>query len=170
MRQNRVENEKERRFSLRNVANGGEMITCVSLRWRSTNATGIVHWTRLNLPVFCKCKCKMQNVKHTVQSIESVHIASPTEAADQWMYGSMRPTLVCLYISSSKCQHINPLFELQKATRCTAFYIRFCVCCVREFELVYYIRSERARARISRKEMAQHTAKALIKPKYAEQE
>lgn len=63
---------------------------------------------------------------------------------------SMRPSLVCLYIFSSKCQHINPLFE------CTAFYyIRF-VC-----------KRIRALERIHERNGTTAMAKSL-KPKYGE--
>lgn len=169
MRQKRVENEKERRFFIEKCRKWwwDDNMCFVAMAFGECNRNKFIELGYIFTSVL-----RMQNVMHTVQSIESVHIASPTEAADQWMYGSLRPTLVCLYISSSKCQHINPLFELQKATRSTAFYIRSFVCCVREFELVYYIRSKRAsaRARFAHQEMAQHTAKAIIKPKYAEQE
>lgn len=63
---------------------------------------------------------------------------------------SMRPSLVCLYIFSSKCQHINPLFK------CTAFYYIRSVC-----------KRIRALERIHERNGTTAMAKSL-KPKYGE--
>lgn len=67
-------------FSLRNVANGGEMIhMCfVAMAFGECNRNKFIELGYIFTSVL-----RMQNVMHTVQSIESVHIASPTEAADQ---------------------------------------------------------------------------------------